>query len=212
MVHCHLLKAGPWPSCCCISFHCPETTKASDCNEHVNTVIGTMSDRVLFLDKSCFNLFYNMWMQSESLYCSEAQQCYGLGCAIGYNMWSLLLCNQSDLNSSLYIREVLEPEVLLFLQVTPLSIFQQDNGRPHVERIVQVFFEEWWLSLLTWPHVCQICLPLNVSGTWLVGNLFIMILPVTSLDTLWTCIQTVGKLISQEHVQDDFYFMTRQSL
>ena len=66
---------------------------------------------------------------------------------IGYNMRSLLLRIESNLNSNRYIREVLQPEVLPLLQATPHAIFQQDNVRPHVARIVQAFFQR----LLPWP-------------------------------------------------------------
>ena len=61
--------------------------------------------------------------------------------AIGYNMRSRLLRIEDNLNSNRYIREILQPEVLPLLQVTPHAIFQQDNARPHVARIVQAFFQ-----------------------------------------------------------------------
>ena len=66
--------------------------------------------------------------------------------AIGYNM-----CIEGNLNSNYYIREVLEPEVLPLLQATPHAIFQQDNARAHVRRIVQAFFQRLLVSLLSWP-------------------------------------------------------------
>ncbi|GFU84013.1 transposable element Tcb1 transposase [Trichonephila clavipes] len=44
------------------------------------------------------------------------------------------------LNSQHYISEVLEPVVFPYLQGLATAIFQQDNARPHVARIVQRFF------------------------------------------------------------------------
>ena len=57
--------------------------------------------------------------------------------AIGYNIRSRLLCTEGNLNSNYYIRDVLQHEVLPLLQAIPHAIFQQDNARPHVARIVQ---------------------------------------------------------------------------
>ncbi|GFW95590.1 transposable element Tcb1 transposase [Trichonephila clavipes] len=45
-----------------------------------------------------------------------------------------------SLNSQRYISEVLEPIVLPYFQGLTTAIFQQDNARPHVARIVQKFF------------------------------------------------------------------------
>ena len=89
------------------------------------------------------------WTQSESLL-SSAASVMVLG-AIGYNIRSHLLHIEGNLNSNRYIREVLQPEVLPLLQATRHGIFQQDNARPHVARIVQVFFQRRWVSLLPWP-------------------------------------------------------------
>ena len=74
--------------------------------------------------------------------------------AIGFNMRSCLLRIEGNLNSSRYMREVLQTKVLPLLQPTPHAIFQQDNARPYVARIVQVFFQKWQVSLLPWP-VCS---------------------------------------------------------
>ncbi|KFM77185.1 Transposable element Tc3 transposase, partial [Stegodyphus mimosarum] len=55
------------------------------------------------------------------------------------------------LNSQRYISELLEPIVLLNLQGLPTAIFQQNNARPHVARIVQGFFINRHIELLPWP-------------------------------------------------------------
>ncbi|GFU73555.1 transposable element Tcb1 transposase [Trichonephila clavipes] len=46
---------------------------------------------------------------------------------------------------------VLESVVLPYLQSSATAIFQQDNARPHVARIVQRFFVNHQIELLPWP-------------------------------------------------------------
>ncbi|GFX52442.1 transposable element Tcb1 transposase [Trichonephila clavipes] len=67
---------------------------------------------------------------------------------IGYLSRTPLVRIAGTLNSQRYISEVLEPVVLPYLQVT--AIFQQDNARPHVARIVQRFFVNLQIELLPW--------------------------------------------------------------
>ncbi|GFV75302.1 transposable element Tcb1 transposase [Trichonephila clavipes] len=50
-----------------------------------------------------------------------------------------------------YLSEVLEPVVFPYLQGLATAIFQQDNARPHVARIVQRFFDNHQIELLPWP-------------------------------------------------------------
>ncbi|GFW58213.1 transposable element Tcb1 transposase [Trichonephila clavipes] len=59
---------------------------------------------------------------------------------IGYHSRTPLVRIACTLNSQCYISEVLEPVVLPYLQGLATAIFQQDNARPHVARIVQRFF------------------------------------------------------------------------
>ncbi|GFX55798.1 transposable element Tcb1 transposase [Trichonephila clavipes] len=53
------------------------------------------------------------------------------------------------LNNHRYISEVLEPVVLPCLQGLTTAIFQQDNARPHVARIVQRFLVNQQIELLS---------------------------------------------------------------
>ncbi|GFT41420.1 transposable element Tcb1 transposase [Trichonephila clavipes] len=59
---------------------------------------------------------------------------------IGYQSCTPLVRNAGILNSQRYISEKLEPGVLLYIQGLATAIFQQDNARPHVARIVERFF------------------------------------------------------------------------
>ncbi|GFT43533.1 transposable element Tcb1 transposase [Trichonephila clavipes] len=59
---------------------------------------------------------------------------------IGYHSHTPLVGIAGTLNSQRYNSEELQPVVLPFLQDLATVIFQQDNARPHVSRIVQTFF------------------------------------------------------------------------
>ena len=45
---------------------------------------------------------------------------------------SNLLYIEGNLNNNRYIRNVIQPEVLSFLQAIPGAIFKKDNVRPHI--------------------------------------------------------------------------------
>ncbi|GFT91294.1 transposable element Tc3 transposase [Trichonephila clavipes] len=70
---------------------------------------------------------------------------------IGYHSRTPLVRIAGTSNSQSYISEVLEPVVLPYLQGLDTAIFQQDNARPHVARIVQRFFVNHQIELLPWP-------------------------------------------------------------
>ncbi|GFX88715.1 transposable element Tcb1 transposase [Trichonephila clavipes] len=70
---------------------------------------------------------------------------------IGYPSRTPLVCIAGTLNSQRYISEVLEPVVLPYIQGLTTAIFQQDNARPHVARIVQRFFVNHQIEYLPWP-------------------------------------------------------------
>lgn len=57
--------------------------------------------------------------------------------AIGYHSRTRLLRIEGNLNAHRYIEEVVRAEVVPFVQRSPGAIFQQDNARPHIARIVQ---------------------------------------------------------------------------
>ena len=105
---------------------------------------------VVFSDESFFNMSYNDGRICVRRYAGERnlracilQQHKGptlsamVCAAIGYNVQSRLLRVEGNLNCNRYITEVLLP----LLEATPHAIFQQDNARSHVARIVQAFFQ-----------------------------------------------------------------------
>ncbi|GFX32520.1 transposable element Tc1 transposase [Trichonephila clavipes] len=69
---------------------------------------------------------------------------------IGYHSRTPFVRIAGTLNSQRYISKVLEPVVLPYLQGLATAIFQQDNARPHVVRIVQRFFVNHQIELLPW--------------------------------------------------------------
>ncbi|GFS90424.1 transposable element Tcb1 transposase [Trichonephila clavipes] len=67
---------------------------------------------------------------------------------IGYHSRTPLVRNAGTLNNQCYISEIV---VLPYLQGLATAIFQQDNARPHVARIVQRFFVNYQIELLPCP-------------------------------------------------------------
>ncbi|GFY07853.1 transposable element Tcb1 transposase [Trichonephila clavipes] len=70
---------------------------------------------------------------------------------IGYHSCPPLARIAGTLNSQRYISEVLEPVVVPYFQGLVKAIFQQENERPHVARIVQRLFVNHQIELLPWP-------------------------------------------------------------
>ena len=177
----------------------------------------------MFLDESRFNLSYNDGRIRVRPYAGERN----LGAcilqrhrgptpsvmvwgAIGYNMRSRLLRIEGNLNSNLYIREILQPEVQPLFQATPHDIFQQDNARPHVARIVQAFFQRrLMVSLLLWPARSPEMSPIEHVWDMFVRRLIPQGPPAPTLDALWTRIQTAWRDITQEDIQGLFDPMPR---
>ncbi|GFT59901.1 transposable element Tc1 transposase [Trichonephila clavipes] len=71
--------------------------------------------------------------------------------AISYPGRSNLLRIEGNLNSNRYVREVLQPEVIPFLQCIPGAIFQKDNAGPHVGKTVRDFCSAQHMQFLPWP-------------------------------------------------------------
>ncbi|GFS95387.1 transposable element Tcb1 transposase [Trichonephila clavipes] len=87
--------------------------------------------------------------------------------------WMSLLQSSSKhswyfLNCQSYISEVLEPVVLPYLQGLVTAIFQQDNARRHVARIVQRLFVNHKIELLSWPARSPDLSPIENMGSMVV--------------------------------------------
>ncbi|GFV84640.1 transposable element Tc1 transposase [Trichonephila clavipes] len=68
--------------------------------------------------------------------------------AISYHGRSNLLRFEGNLNSNRYVHEVLQPEVVPFLQGIHGAVFQQYNTRPHVAKTVRDFCSAQHMQLL----------------------------------------------------------------
>ena len=102
-------------------------------------------------------------------------------------------------NRNRYIREVLQPEVLILLQATLHAIFQQDNARLYMEIIVQAFFQK--MASIIASLACtfaryvahRTCLGYGWSATYSSGS-------SSTIDALWTRKQTAWRDIPQEDI------------
>ncbi|GFU68981.1 hypothetical protein TNCV_3398681 [Trichonephila clavipes] len=70
--------------------------------------------------------------------------------AISYHGLFNLLRIEGNRNSNRYVREVLQPEVVRFLQGIPEAIFQRDMARPHVAKTVRDFCSAQHMKFLPW--------------------------------------------------------------
>ncbi|GFX95496.1 transposable element Tcb1 transposase [Trichonephila clavipes] len=89
------------------------------------------------------------------------------------------------LNSQRYISEVLEPVVLPYLQGLATAIFQQDNARPHLTRIVQRFFVNHQIELLPRPARSLDLSPIENMWPIVAQRLTQITPPVATADQLW---------------------------
>ncbi|GFV25279.1 transposable element Tcb1 transposase [Trichonephila clavipes] len=91
----------------------------------------------------------------------------------------------STLNSQRYISEVLEPVVLPYLQGLATAIFQQDNARPQMVRIVQRLFVNQQIELLPWPARSSDLSPIENMWPMVAQRLNQITLPAAKPDKLW---------------------------
>ncbi|KFM62471.1 Transposable element Tc1 transposase, partial [Stegodyphus mimosarum] len=159
---------------------------------------------VVFSDESRFNLWYHDGRIRVRRYAGERHlpECiierhsgrtpgvmvWG---AIAYHRRSQLLRIVGNLNSNRYIREVLQPEAVPFLQSLPGAVFQQDNARPHTARIVKSFFAAQQVQLLPWPACSPDMSPIEHVWDVIGRRLARDPRPVASADELWWARQHV---------------------
>ncbi|KFM60109.1 Transposable element Tc1 transposase, partial [Stegodyphus mimosarum] len=156
---------------------------------------------VVFSDESRFNLWYHDGRIRVRRYAGERHlpECiierhsgrtpgvmvWG---AIAYHRRSQLLRIVGNLNSNRYIREVLQPEAVPFLQSLPGAVFQQDNARPHTARIVKSFFAAQQVQLLPWPACSPDMSPIEHVWDVIGRRLARDPRPVAFADELWLLI------------------------
>ncbi|GFV55835.1 transposable element Tcb1 transposase [Trichonephila clavipes] len=115
---------------------------------------------------------------------------------IEYHSRTPLVRIEGTLNSQCYMSEVLEPVVLPYLQGLATAIFQQDNARPHVARIVQMFFVNHKNEFLLWPARSPDLSIENMRS--MVAQRLTQITPRTATqDQLWKCGEAAWSLFSK---------------
>ena len=114
------------------------------------------------------------------------------------------------LNSQRYVSEVLEPVVLPYLQGSATAIFQQDNARPHVARIVQRFFVNHQIELLPWPALSPDLSPIENMWSMVAQRLTQMTSPAATPDDLWQRVEAAWAAVPQEHIQSLLDSMPRR--
>ncbi|GFX87131.1 transposable element Tc3 transposase [Trichonephila clavipes] len=132
------------------------------CNER-RTWVAEWNE-VVFTDESRIYLQNHdgqirVWRHRGESMLNSCVMHHNTGLALGIMAWSGIRYHSrthlvriaGTLNSQRYMSKVLEPVVLPYLQGLATEIFQQDNARPHVARIVQKFFVNHQIELLLWP-------------------------------------------------------------
>ncbi|GFY12956.1 transposable element Tc3 transposase [Trichonephila clavipes] len=129
---------------------------------------------------------------------------------IGYHSRIPLVRIAGTLNSQHYISEMLEPVVLPYLQGFATSIFQQNNARPHVARIVQRFFFNHQIELLPWPARSPDLSPIENMWSMVAQRLTQITLPAATPDQLWQHVAAAWSAVPQEQIQSLFEPMPRR--
>ena len=96
--------------------------------------------------------------------------------AIVYNLRSCLLSIEGNLSNHRYIREVLQSEVLSLLQVTPYACFSRTMLGQTWQGLSKPSSKDDGYHCFPDLHVLETCCPSNMSGIWLVGDLFVKVL------------------------------------
>ncbi|GFU53545.1 transposable element Tcb1 transposase [Trichonephila clavipes] len=128
---------------------------------------------------------------------------------IAYHSHTPLVRIAGTLNSQRYISEVLEPVVLPYVQGLATAIFQQNNARRHLARIVQRFFVIHQIELLPWPGCSPDLSPIVNMWSMVVQRFTQITPPAATPDQLWQGLEAALYSVPQEHIQSLFESMPR---
>ncbi|GFU72679.1 transposable element Tcb1 transposase [Trichonephila clavipes] len=119
---------------------------------------------------------------------------------IGCNSYTPLVRIAGTLNSQRYISKVLEPVVLPCHQVLATPIFQQDNARPHVVRIVQRWFVNHMIELLPLPARFPDLSPIENMWSTVAQRLTQITPSAATPDQVWQRVEAAWSDVHQEHI------------
>ncbi|UYV70154.1 hypothetical protein LAZ67_7002012, partial [Cordylochernes scorpioides] len=129
---------------------------------------------------------------------------------IGYHSRTPLVCIAGILNSQRYNSEVLEPVVFPYLQGLPTAIFQHNDVRPHVARIVHRFFVNRQIEFIPWPARSPDHSPIRNMWPMVAQRLTQITSPAATPDQPWQRMEAVWSVIPQLYIQSLFESMPRR--
>ncbi|GFU84886.1 transposable element Tcb1 transposase [Trichonephila clavipes] len=128
---------------------------------------------------------------------------------IGYHFRTPLVRIAGTLNGQHYISEVLEPVVLPYFQRMATAIFQPDNARPHVTRVVQNFFVNHQIELLPWPARSSDLSPIENMWSMVAQRLTQITPQAATRDQLWQRMESASCAAPQKHIQSLYESMPK---
>ncbi|GFV28654.1 transposable element Tcb1 transposase [Trichonephila clavipes] len=90
------------------------------------------------------------------------------------------------------------------------AMFQQYNARPHVARIVQMFFFNHQIQLLPWSARSPDLSPIENMWSMVAQRLTQITPPAATPDQLWQRVEAAWSAVPQEHIQSLFELMPRR--
>ncbi|GFV41909.1 transposable element Tcb1 transposase [Trichonephila clavipes] len=81
------------------------------------------------------------------------------------------------------------------------DIFQQDNARPQVTRIIQRFFVNHLMELLPWPARSPDLSPIENMWSMVAQRLTQITSPAATPDQLWQRMEAAWSAVPQEHIK-----------
>ncbi|GFV62251.1 transposable element Tcb1 transposase [Trichonephila clavipes] len=180
-------------------------------------------NEVVFTDESRISLQHHdgrirVWRHRGERMLNSCVMHHHTGPAPGILVWGDIVYHSRTplvlivgiLNSQRYISEVSEPVVLPYLQGLATAIFQQDNARPHVARIVQRFFVNPQIELLSWPARSSDLSPIENMWSLVAQRLTQITSPAATPDQYWQRVEASWSAVPQEHIQSLFESMPRR--
>ncbi|GFT15450.1 hypothetical protein TNCV_3264651 [Trichonephila clavipes] len=127
-------------------------------------------------------------------------------------VWGAISCHgrsnflriEGNLNNNRYVREMLQPEVVPFLQCIPAAIFQLDDARAQVAKTVRDFCSAQHLQLLFWPAYLPVMSPIEHVLDLVGRRLTRDPRPASSKDKLILRIQAIWNSLPQADIPNQF--------